>query len=164
MLLRSLAALLFASLVFFWPRLTMTSLAVLWGAYSLVDRVLALAAAIAGRSGAPRLWLGLIGSAGLVCTTLLALDQVSRHPVGIISIWAILTGATQIWAALELRKAVDGHWTLVFDGLALLLFGLALALWPDPQAETLLWLIGCFAAAVGSLFVSMACWFGRPTA
>lgn len=165
LVLRGMAALLFAFLVFFWPKLTITGLAMLWGGYSLVDGVLALAAAIGGRSGAPRLWLGLIGSAGLVCAggTLIAIDEVSAHLVGIIAIWAIVTGAMQVWAALELRKAVDGHWILVFDGLGALLFGLALAFWPNLQAEALLWLIGWFAAAVGSLLVSIGYWLGRTT-
>lgn len=165
LLLRGVAALLFAFLVFFWPKLTIAGLAMLWGGYSLVDGVLVLAAAIGGRSGAPRLWLGLIGSAGLVCAggTLIAIDEVSAHLVGIISIWAIVTGAVQVWAAVELRKAVDGHWILVFDGVGALLFGLALAVWPNLQAEALLWLIGWFAAAVGSLLVSVGYWLGRTT-
>lgn len=165
LLLRGMAALLFAFLVFFWPRLTIPGLAMLWGGYSLVDGVLALAAAFRGRSRAPRLWFGLIGSAGLLCAggTLVALDAVSAHLVGIIAIWAIATGAVQVWAALEVRKAVDGNWILVVDGLGALLFGLALAFWPDIRAEALLWLIGWFAAAVGSLLVAVGYWLGRTT-
>jgi uncharacterized membrane protein HdeD (DUF308 family) len=165
LLLRGMAALLFAFLVFFWPRLTIAGLAMLWGSYSLVDGILALTAAIRGRSGAPRLWLGLIGSAGLACAagTLLAFDAVSAHLVGIIALWAIATGAMQVWAALQLRKAADGHWILVVDGVGALLFGLALALWPNLQAEALLWLIGWFAAAVGSLLVAVGYWLGRTT-
>ena len=165
LVLRGLAALLFAFLVFFWPKLTIPGLAMLWGGYSLVDGVLTLAAAIRGRSRAPRLWLGLIGSAGLACAagTLIALDTVSVHLVGIIAIWAIATGAMQVWAALELRKAVDGSWILVLDGLGALLFGLALAFWPDLRAEALLWLIGWFAAAVGGLLLAVGYWLGRTT-
>jgi len=165
LLLRGTAALLFAFLVFFWPKLTITGLAMIWGGYSLVDGILALVAAFGGRRGAPRLWLGLIGSAGLLCAggTLLAPAEVATHLVGIISIWAIATGAMQVWAALELRKAVDGHWILVLDGSGALLFGVALALWPNLQAEALLWLIGWFAVAVGSLFVSVGYWLGRAT-
>ncbi|WP_295137250.1 DUF308 domain-containing protein [uncultured Reyranella sp.] len=165
LLLRGMVALLLAFLVFFWPKLTITGLAMLWGGYSLVDGVLALAAAVGGRSGAPRLWLGLIGSAGLLCAggTLVAIDEVSAHLVGIISVWAIVTGAMQVWAALEVRKAVDGHWILVFDGAGAVLFGVALAFWPNLQAEALLWLIGWFAAAVGGLLVSVGYWLGRTT-
>lgn len=165
LMLRGIAALLFAFLVFFWPKLTIVGLAMLWGAYSFADGVLVLVAAIVGRGGASRLWLGLIGLAGLACAggTLFALDEVTAHLVGIISIWAITTGAMQVWAALELRKAVDGHWILVLDGVGALVFGLALAVWPNLQAEALLWLIGWFAAAVGSLLVSVGLWLGRTT-
>jgi len=165
LLLRGMAALVFAFLVFFWPRLTIPGLAMLWGGYSFADGILTLVAAFRGRSRAPRLWFGLIGSAGLLCAvgTLVALDEVSAHLIGIIAIWAIATGAMQVWAALEVRKAVDGNWILAVDGLGALLFGLALAFWPDIRAEALLWLIGWFAAAVGSLLVAVGYWLGRTT-
>jgi uncharacterized membrane protein HdeD (DUF308 family) len=165
LLLRGMAALLLAFLVFFWPRLTITGLAMLWGGYSLVDGVLSLTAAGRGRNGALRLWFGLIGSAGLICAvgTLVALADVSTHLVAIISLWAIATGAMQISVAHQVRQAVDGHWILTLDGLGALLFGLALALWPDLQAEALLWLTGWFAAAVGSLLVGVSLWLGRAT-
>jgi len=165
LLLRGMAALVFAFLVFFWPRLTIPGLAMLWGGYSFADGILTLVAAFRGRSRAPRLWFGLIGSAGLLCAvgTLVALDEVSAHLIGIIAIWAIATGAMQVWAALEVRKAVDGNWILVVDGLGALMFGLALAFWPDIRAEALLWLVGWFAAAVGSLLVAVGYWLGRTT-
>ena len=165
LLLRGMAALVLAFLVFFWPRLTIPGLAMLWGGYSFADGILNLVAAFRGRSRAPRLWFGLIGSAGLLCAvgTLVALDEVSAHLIGIIAIWAIATGAMQVWAALEVRKAVDGNWILAVDGLGALLFGLALAFWPDIRAEALLWLIGWFAAAVGSLLVAVGYWLGRTT-
>ena len=165
LLLRGMAALLFAFLVFFWPKLTITGLAMLWGGYSLVDGILVLIAAIRGKSGSPRLSLGLIGAAGLLCAggTLLALDAVSVYLVGIISVWAIVTGAMQVWVAFELRKAVDGDWILLFDGMGALLFGVALALWPNLRPEALLWLIGWFAAAIGGLLVSVGYWLGRTT-
>ena len=165
LLLRGAAALLFAFLVFFWPKLTITGLTMLWGGYSLVDGILVLIAASRGKSGAPRLRLGLIGAAGLVCAggTLLAPNEVSAYLVGIISIWAIVTGTMQVWVALELRKAVDGHWILLLDGMGALLFGLALAFWPDLRPEALLWLIGWFAAGIGGLLVSVGAWLGRAT-
>ncbi len=165
LLLRGAAALLFAFLVFFWPKLTVTGLAVLWGGYSLADGTLALTAASFARRGAPRIWLGVIGLAGLACaaSALFALDLLAGHLVGIISIWAISTGAMQLWAALELRKTVDGDWVLAVDGLGALLFGLALAFWPGPEEQVLIWVTGWFALALGSLFTSIGVWLGRPT-
>ena len=165
LLLRGTAALLFSFLVFFWPKLTITGLAMLWAGYSLADGSIALTAAIFGRSGTARVWLGLIGLAGITCAggALIALDEVSGHLIWIISIWAISTGAMQVWVALKLRKAVDGEWILAFDGLGSLLFGVALALWPGLQVEALVWLTGWFAVALGSLFVSISLWLGRSS-
>lgn len=164
LLLRGGATLLFAFLVFFWPRLTVTGLAVLWGGYSLVDGTLALTGATLARSGSARIGLALIGVAGLACAagTLFALDVVVGHLVGIIAIWAISTGAMQLWAAREVSKMVDRGWVLALDGLGAILFGLALALWPDPEMQALVWLTGWFALALGSLFTSIAIWLGRP--
>jgi len=163
LLLRGAAALLFSFLVFFWPKLTITGLAILWGGYSLADGTIALTAAILGRNGTARVWLGLIGLAGITCAggTLIALDEVSGYLVWIISLWAISTGAMQLWVALKLREAVDGEWILALDGLGSLLFGLALALWPGLQVEALVWVTGWFAVALGSLFVSIGVWLGR---
>lgn len=161
---RGMAAIAFTFLAFFWPKLTVLGLTVLWGGYSFVDGVLVLTVAINGKPGTPRAWLGLIGTAGIACAAavLIAPLEVARHLVGIISAWAVLTGAVQVWAALRLRKAVDGEWILVVDGIGVILFGLALAFWPGLELVALVWLVGCFAALVGSLFLAMGFWLGQP--
>jgi uncharacterized membrane protein HdeD (DUF308 family) len=161
---RGMAAIAFTFLAFFWPRLSVLGLAILWGGYSFVDGVLVLTAAIKDRPGTPRIWLGLIGAAGIACAaaTLIAPLEVASHLVAIISAWAVLTGMVQVWAALRLRKAVDGEWILVVDGIGVILFGLALAFWQDLELVALVWLVGCFAALVGSLFLAMGFWLGQP--
>lgn len=101
--------------------------------------------------------------AGIACaaTVLFKPEAVAEHLVAIICTWAILTGAMQVWAALKLRKAVDGGWILALDGSGAVLFGLALAFWPGPEVEVLVWLTGTFAAALGSLFLGTSFWLGR---
>ncbi|MDP1965967.1 MAG: DUF308 domain-containing protein [Reyranella sp.] len=147
----------------FGPGLTVLGLAILWGCYSLVDGVLALTAAVSGRSGTPRVWLSLIGMAGIACAggVLVALEEVTEHLVAIISTWAILAGAMQVWAAMKLRKAVDAGWILALDGSGAILFGLALAFWPHLELAALVWLVGWFAALLGSLFLGVSLWLGR---
>jgi uncharacterized membrane protein HdeD (DUF308 family) len=66
-----------------------------------------------------------------------------------------------MWVALKLRKAVDGSWILAFDGTGAIAFGLALALWPRLELVGLVWLIGWFAALLGSLFLGMALWLAK---
>lgn len=161
---RGMAAIAFAFLAFFWPRLTVLGLTILWGGYSFVDGVLVLTGAIRGKSGTPRAWLSLIGIAGIACAgaVLVAPEEVAEHLVAIISIWAIFTGATQVWAALKLRKAVDGDWILALDGIGAILFGVALASWPQLELVPLVWSTGWFAALLGSLFLGVSLWLGRP--
>lgn len=103
-----MAAIAFAFLAFFWPRLTVLGLTVLWGGYSFVDGALAMTGAISGKPGTARAWLSLIAIASIACAgaVLVAPEKVAGHLVAIISTWAIFTGAMQLWAALKLRKAV----------------------------------------------------------
>ncbi|MBN9277326.1 MAG: DUF308 domain-containing protein, partial [Hyphomicrobium sp.] len=53
LLLRGIAAVAFGVLAMVWPAITLISLTLLWGAYTLVDGVFALWAAISGRATAP---------------------------------------------------------------------------------------------------------------
>jgi uncharacterized membrane protein HdeD (DUF308 family) len=157
---RGLAAVVFGLLVFFWPHLGLTGLTTVWGAYSFVDGSLALSAAVSGRVGTPRAGLSLIGIAGIACAAavLITPADVGVHLVTIVAAWAMMTGAVQIWAALKLRKAVDGEWILALDGAGAIAFGLALALWPRLEMVHLVWLIGGFALLLGSLYLAISLW------
>src|SRR6185312_2317633 len=68
LLLRGVAAIVFGVLAFMWPLLTLLTLTFLWGAYAIVDGVLALWEAIAGRGGytGSRFWLACVGIAGII--------------------------------------------------------------------------------------------------
>src|SRR3954447_12204225 len=64
-LLRGIAAIIFGVLAFIWPGITLVTLVLFWGAFALVDGVLALAHAIMGGNMGSRWWLALIGIAGI---------------------------------------------------------------------------------------------------
>ena len=60
-LLRGIAAIIFGVLAFIWPGITLVTLVLFYGAFTLVDGVLALAHAIMGGNVGSRWWLALVG-------------------------------------------------------------------------------------------------------
>lgn len=157
---RGMAAIVFALLVFFWPRLTAIHLAYLWGSYSFVDGVLAWAVAIRGGTGTPRLWLAVMGSAGIACAAavLVAAGDVAGDLVLLVSAWAVFTGVMQLWIALKVRGAVERGWIVSLDGLATVAFGLGLLLCYRFEFEAFVWLIGIFSGMLGILYLFVHAW------
>ena len=104
--LRGVAAILFATIAFFWPQLTATALLLLFGIYAFLDGIFALIAALRAarrhrRSGG----LLLEGVLDLVIaiivfawprTALVAL-------IYLIALWAVVTGIALLSAAFRIR-------------------------------------------------------------
>jgi uncharacterized membrane protein HdeD (DUF308 family) len=68
LLLRGLAAVAFGVIAFFWPGVTLVALTYVWGAYAILDGVIAIWAAfnLSGGDAGPRWWLGLSGVVGIL--------------------------------------------------------------------------------------------------
>ena len=161
LLFRGVAAIIFGVLAFFWPGITLLTLVLLWGAYALVDGVLALWAAISGRVPSmtgPRWWLAIVGLAGIAAgiitfawpgiTTVVLLMFVAA--------WAVVTGVMQIVGAVRLRKEIEGEWLLVLSGVLSIAFGLILFAQPATGALALVWLIAWFAVLSGIVNIALA--------
>jgi len=161
LLLRGIAAIAFGVLALFWPGITLITLTLLWGAYTLVDGVFALWGAISGRGVArmsARWWLALIGVvsilAGLVAffwpgmTTLVLLM--------FIAIWAIIIGVLTIWGAIQARKEIEGEWVLGLFGLISIAFGLLMLFQPGAGALSLIWAIAGYSIFGGILLIVLA--------
>lgn len=120
LLLRGVAAVLFGALAFAWPGLTLLTLTLVWGAFALVDGLLALWAAVTGRGGrvAPRWWLAVAGLAGLAIGVLAFLNPaiVAGALLLYIAVWAIIIGVLEIWGGWKLRKEIRGEWLLILTG------------------------------------------------
>jgi uncharacterized membrane protein HdeD (DUF308 family) len=160
LLLRGLAAIAFGVIAFFWPGITLVALTYLWGAYALVDGVIAIGAAFntSGGDVGARWWLGLSGVISILAgiaafaytgmTTLVLLM--------FIAIWAIIIGLVQIWGAIELRKILDDAWLLGLTGAIAIVFGVILIAKPGAGALALVWTIGWYAIVFGSLYIALA--------
>jgi len=158
-LLRGLAAIAFGVLSLIWPGLSLVTLVLLFGAYSLADGVFALAAAIVGRGNAElRWWLALVGLLGIAVgiATFLWPGLTALTLLYFIAGWVVATGVLQIIGAIELRKAIENEWWLILDGALSVLFGIFLFVMPGAGALALIWLIAFFAIACGILMVGFA--------
>ena len=162
--LRGIAAIAFGVLAFHFGDESHLALTLLWGAYSLTDGLLTLWAAMAGKAGTPRHWLGMVGLAGVISAALAFTmpDRVAALLVVFVAAWAIVTGAMQVWGAVQLRKVVDADWILMLDGLAAVGFGVALLVWPRIAGPALVWLVGWLAILLGSLYLGIGYWLRQP--
>ena len=141
------------------PGVTLTILVIVWGAYALMDGVLALVAGLRMRDNGKPLWsliiIGLLGIGAGVATFfwpgLTALTLVL-----IIGSWAIVMGLFQIIAAVRLRKYIQGEWLHALSGLLSIVFGVAVVLRPEAGAVAFAWIIGWFAIVFGVMMIWMA--------
>jgi uncharacterized membrane protein HdeD (DUF308 family) len=158
LVLRGLAAIAFGILAFLWPHITVTALVFLWGAYALVDGVFAIAAGIKSYEKSKRWWVLLLEGLLSVAAGVLAFvipGITALVLLLLIAAWAIVTGAFEIGAAIQLRKYITGEWLLALAGVASVLFGFALLFNPNAGAIAVVWLIGAYAVLFGLLLVAL---------
>ncbi len=151
LLLRGIAAVLFGLAALFWPGQTLFVLIVFFGAYVLVDGILALVAGIRG-SGGSRRWLllaeGVLGVlAGLIA--FLWPGMTALVLLYVIAAWAIFTGILKVVMAISLRRELENEWLMVVSGALSVFFGVILAALPGVGLLSLVWLVGIYALIFG---------------
>jgi uncharacterized membrane protein HdeD (DUF308 family) len=158
-LLRGIVAIVFGVLAFVWPALTLFTLVLLYGAYALVDGVIALAAAFTGRARpVPTWWLVIVGLCGIGAgiVTFLWPGITALVLVLFMAAWAVVHGIFEIIGAIQLRKEIEGEWWLILAGAISVIFGLLVFAAPGAGALALVWLIGTYAILFGILLVGLS--------
>jgi uncharacterized membrane protein HdeD (DUF308 family) len=155
--LRGLAGILFGIITFFAPGISLAALVLLFGAYALMDGVLAIVSAVR-RRGADRWWLllleGLVGiGAGVLTFLWPAITAIVL--LYVIAAWALVTGVFEIAAAIRLRKAITGEWLLALSGIFSVALGVLLVLFPGPGALAVVIWIGAYAFVFGALLFAL---------
>lgn len=159
LLLRGLAAIAFGIITWTMPGISLTSLILMFGAYTLVDGILGVGTAISGRKGYEGWWVLLLWAIigiGVGIFTLLAPGLTAIALLMYIAGWAIATGVLQIAAAIRLRKEIVGEWWLILAGVASIIFGAFLIAQPGAGILTLLWLLATYAVVLGVLLVLLS--------
>ena len=156
--LRGVVALLLGVAAFVLPGVTLAVFVALFGAYAVVDGVLAIIAGVRAAERHERWWSpvlkGLAGiAAGVLAFVWPALTALAL--LNLIAGWAIVTGVLEIVAAVHLHRA-HGEWLLVLNGVLSVLFGLLVIVWPGAGVLTLLWLIGTYSIVFGVVLLVLA--------
>ena len=157
--LRGLAAIIFGILALVWPRETVIVLIALFGAYALIDGLIAIFLEVRGRDDNRNWgWLLVEGIVGALIGII-----TFRWPgvtglvlLAFIAAWAVITGIMEIFQAIELRRVIHNEWLLILGGAASVLFGLLLFLFPGTGALAIVWLIGIYAIVFGAMLLGLA--------
>jgi uncharacterized membrane protein HdeD (DUF308 family) len=157
--LRGLVAIIFGVLAFVLPGMTLLTLVFLFGAYAIVNGVLALVHAFSAPKGYPRfgalMVTGIISiAAGVLAFIWPGITALSL--VLLIAAWAIVNGVFEIATAIRLRRVIAHEWLLALAGVLSVLLGIVMLLQPGVGALALVWWIGGFAIAFGVLLVALA--------
>jgi uncharacterized membrane protein HdeD (DUF308 family) len=156
--LRGVFALAFAACAIFIPGVTMISMVLLFGAYSLVDGIFSIALAVRGARRHERwgmlLLNGILGIlAGVVALLWPGISVIAL--VVVIAAWALISSGLSVAAAIQLKRD-HGRWWLVLGAVASFIYGVLLLIAPLIGALVLTWWIGAHALVLGVTLIALA--------
>jgi uncharacterized membrane protein HdeD (DUF308 family) len=158
LVIRGILGVVVGVLTFIWPGITLAALVLLFGAYSLVDGALNLAAAVRAVHAHERWGIlvieGLVGIAASIVTILWpAITAIAL--VYVIAAWAVVTGVLEITAAVRLRRHIEGEWLLALSGIASLIFGILMMIAPIAGALVIALWVGAYALVSGIILIAL---------
>ncbi len=156
---RGVIAVLFGLAAILWTGLTALVLVYLFGAFALIDGIVAVVVSLQERAVAPRWWVLLIeGIVGILIGILTFFSPIVTALVllYLIATWAILTGIMEIAAAFLMRRVLALEWTLAIAGILSILLGILLAIQPVQGIFAVVWVIGVYAIVFGVLLIIRA--------
>lgn len=156
---RGLLAIAFGVLAFLSPGWGIAILVGLFAAWAIIDGASGLLAGIRTRGQDRSWWLevleGLAGIAAGVAALVLPPEIVTTALVLVIAAWSVVTGVIEIALAIRLRRVIEGEIWMALAGVASVLFGILIVVFPAAGALSLVWLIGAFAIAFGVFAIGL---------
>ena len=157
---RGSIALLFGVAAILWPGITLITLAALFTAFALLAGAVWIFGAIQHRTFDQRWWVLLLLGAFSVGAGVAAALHPGLTTVALILLMganALVSGVLDIIVAVRLRKYMQGELMLALSGIASIVFGLVVLLFPTGVgALALAWMVGLYALVTGSLLLALA--------
>jgi uncharacterized membrane protein HdeD (DUF308 family) len=158
-LIRGIAAVIFGILAFLWPPGAWIAIAILFGAYALVDGVFAIVATFRAAESQQRWWPFLLeGIVGILIAAITFYD-ITITIVALywtIAVWAFVTGIFEIVAGIQLRKHIANEIWLIIGGIASIAFAVLMIRFPIAGAITVTWLIAAYAVVFGFIMIGFS--------
>lgn len=155
-ILRGLVAVAFGLLALLLPALAVLTLVALFGFWALLEGMTSFLAGLRMRARSKNWWLEVLEGVVSIAAGVLALlfpgftAEILRY---LIAAWAIVIGVFQVYMAIRLREEIRGEFWLGLAGVAAVIFGISMILFPAAGVLSLVWLIGSFAIAFGVFLV-----------
>jgi uncharacterized membrane protein HdeD (DUF308 family) len=154
--LRGVVAIVFGILAFAWPGLTLATLIFLFGAFAIINGIMAIISAIRTHE---RVWLMLLeGVLGIIAgiVTFAWPGLTGLVLLYFIAAWAIVTGIIEVISAVRLRNHVAHEWSWIIGGVLSVVFGILLLAQPGAGALAVAWLVGIYAVLFGVSMILVA--------
>jgi uncharacterized membrane protein HdeD (DUF308 family) len=150
-MLRGVVAILFGLVALLMTRATLASLELVFAVYLLIDGVLAIVSAVKAARRRER-W-GLFVLEGVVdfiaaIVAFLVPGALLFAFIVVAACWGVVAGVLKLMAAFRLRKTHGRAW-LVVGGVASMVWGVLLALFPVTGLIVLTWWLGAYAIVFG---------------
>lgn len=152
-------AILFGVIVLLAPAIALEALVLLWGAYALSDGILSVWAGLKGHGKHQHWWVSVLEGVVSIFAGLAAVmwpGLTALVLLYIIAAWAIFTGVTELFAALQLRKEIAGELWLALSGVVSILFGALLFFAPGTGILAVLWILAFYAIAFGAFLLVLS--------
>jgi len=165
---RGVIALLLGVCALVFPLSAVFAFTMVFAAYCFVDGIAFLVAGLRGAREPGHRWGALVfsGIVGVIIGILFLFMPIATTVaytfavLAMLAAWAIITGILEIWAAIRLRREIEGEWLLGLSGAISVLLGIAVIVLviPYPEASILsaAWLIAFFALGTGIVLVAQA--------
>jgi uncharacterized membrane protein HdeD (DUF308 family) len=158
-LVRGILALVLGILMPLVPGAAILTLAILFGAYALVDGVVAVVSAIRMKHDQANWgWLIVEGAFGIIIgvVTFFYPGITALALVYLFAWWAILTGALAIATAVRLRAVLPNEWLTILLGLLSIVAGIVIYFVPVAGVLAIVWTISVYAILAGIFMIGLA--------
>jgi uncharacterized membrane protein HdeD (DUF308 family) len=155
-IIRGILGVLFGLIALFAPITTALVLAIVIGAYAIVDGIFDIVEAIRHRGSSSMVWRIMLGAVSILFGILvLVWPGISLGILVImVGVWAIVIGILQIISSARHRAIPNSGWVWgIIGGALAILFGILVLVRPGTGLITIIWIIGIWAIVWGIIFI-----------